>query len=345
MQELTVNPKEYGIEEKKATELTSGLSIPLKERELLIQEFNEVSKLEITQGNLSKFKELRLKIVKNRTQGINAWHKTAKEWFLAGGKFVDATKRKEIAVNEQMEDKLMDAEKHFENLEKERLNKLQLERAEKLNKYVEDASERDLSSMDEDVWNAYLATKKKAYEDEQEAIKKAEAERIAKEKAERAEQERIRKENAKLKAEAEAAAKIARDKEIERQKEEQARITKEEKERKDREAIAAKEKAEHEAQIKKEREAREKIEREEKAKREKLENELKAKKEAEAKAIAEAEAAKQAELNKGDADKVKDLIKDLENLKSKYSFKSAKNQKMYSDTGNLIDKVIAHINK
>jgi len=53
----------------------------------------------------------------------------------------------------------------------------------------------------------------------------------------------------------------------------------------------------------------------------------------------------EAELNKGDAAKVKDLIADLESLKTKYSFKSAKNKKMYSDVNLLIDKVINHIHK
>lgn len=70
----------------------------------------------------------------------------------------------------------------------------------------------------------------------------------------------------------------------------------------------------------------------------------KAKKQAEA-AKKQAEAAKQAELNKGDAAKVKDLISDLEALKTKYTFKSAKNQQMYDNVGTLIDKVVLYINQ
>jgi hypothetical protein len=52
----------------------------------------------------------------------------------------------------------------------------------------------------------------------------------------------------------------------------------------------------------------------------------------------------QSELNKGDADKVKDLINDLKNLKIKYVFKSEKNQKMYQNFSLLIDGVINFIN-
>jgi len=63
------------------------------------------------------------------------------------------------------------------------------------------------------------------------------------------------------------------------------------------------------------------------------------------KAKEDIEAKKQSELNKGDAAKVEDLISDLQLLKSKYSFKSAKNSTMYSEVGILIGKVINHINK
>ena len=75
----------------------------------------------------------------------------------------------------------------------------------------------------------------------------------------------------------------------------------------------------------------------------KLEAEIQAQKDAEAKRIADEKAAKEAELTKGDAEKVIDLINDLIELKAKYFFKSAKNQKMYSDVGLLIDKITVHI--
>ena len=52
-----------------------------------------------------------------------------------------------------------------------------------------------------------------------------------------------------------------------------------------------------------------------------------------------------AELNKGDADKVKDLINDLIAIKTKYTFKSKSNQKMLENVCLLIDKVLAFITK
>jgi hypothetical protein len=109
----------------------------------------------------------------------------------------------------------------------------------------------------------------------------------------------------------------------------------EEKQRKEREKA--------EAKLRKEREERERIEREEREKREKAEAEIRAKREEEARAKAEEEARIQAELNKDDKAKVEDLISDLELLKSKYKFRSEKNQKMYSDVSTLIEKVVNHI--
>src|SRR5690606_32448032 len=66
----------------------------------------------------------------------------------------------------------------------------QKQRVDLLSKYVPDAEERRLSEMDEDVWNAYLNAKKQAWEDEQEAIRKAEADRIENERLDKLERDR-----------------------------------------------------------------------------------------------------------------------------------------------------------
>lgn len=74
-----------------------------------------------------------------------------------------------------------------------------------------------------------------------------------------------------------------------------------------------------------------------------LERELAAKAAEEKRKADEAEANLQAELLKGDTDKFNDLIHDLENLKTKYTFKSEKNKKKYSDVGILLEKIINHL--
>lgn len=329
-----IKAEDYGLEVAKANELTVGLKVVRDERKLLIKEFEEVSKLELTEENLPKFKELRLKIVKNRTQGINKWHKTNKEFFLTGGKFVDAIKNKENSINEQMEEKLMDAENHFENLEKERISKIQQERVSLLSKFVDDASERNLSSMDDEVWDAYLYTKKKTYLDFIQAELDAEKERQEKIKEEKKEQERIRKENEKLKKEAKIREKKLESERKANEKKLKIERLKVEKERLERERLT---KIEDVKRVEKERKER--------IKREKLESELKSRLDAERKAKEDKEARIQSELNKGDSDKVKDLITALDSLKNKYTFKSSKNKKMYKNVGELIDKVTNYIKK
>lgn len=342
---VKINPKEYGLEEPKANELTTGLDITLKERKLLIDEFETLSELEVNEENIPKFKELRLRIVKNRRQGIIKWHTTAKNYFLKGGQFVDAIKRQEIEVNELMEKKLMDAEKHFENLEKERLSKLQNDRASQLSKYAEDAHERDLSGMENDVWDAYFATKKKEYEDRIAAEKKAEEDRIAKEKEQKVEQERIRKENERLRKEAEAAEIQRQEEEKQRQKLAKIEADKLEAERKEQERIRLENEAEAKAELEKVEAEKQRLIAIEKAKADKLEAELEAKKQAEIKAENDRLADIEANAKKGDIAKVSDLINDLKVIKTKYNFKSKKNQKMYADVSILIDKLINHIEK
>ncbi|AGO48360.1 hypothetical protein Phi10:1_gp019 [Cellulophaga phage phi10:1] len=293
MNELTtinkVDHKEYGLEEIKAKEMVSGLNVTIEERKILEDAYLDVIDLEVTEENLPTFKELRLKIVKNRTQGLDKWKTAQKAYFLAGGNFVQAIYNKEVLVNTEMESKLMNAEKYFENLEKERIAKLQESRALELSKYLEDANERDLSGMDEDIWESFLSTKKQNYLDAIKAEQEAEQKRIeeAKAEAERIEAQRI--ENEKLKAEAEK-----REKEIELERKKQAELkAKEDAERERLRAIeqekADKLRVENEAKLKAESEARLKIEAELKAKKdaeikaekERLELELKAKKEAE----------------------------------------------------------------
>lgn len=306
------------IEESKANQIRATFEPMAKMLTEFEESYNDIiteAEKEVTSEITLKAKRLRLDIGKVRIE-TEKLRKEQKEEYLRAGKAIDGVSNiLKWAVSDK-ENKLKEIENHFEIQEQKRLERLQLDRAEKLSKYVEDAYDRNLSAMDDDVWQAYLQTKKKEHEDRIAAEKKAEQDRIAKEKAEAEERERIRKENERLKKEAEE---------------------REEKQRKEKEAYGAK--------LKEEREKRERAEREEKERREKLEAELKAKQEAEEKQRKEAEEKIQAELNKGDVEKVKDLINDLKQLKTKYVFKSAKNKKMYESVSILIDKVIGHINK
>jgi colicin import membrane protein len=255
--------------------------------------YNEVmaeAAAEVTPGVSKKARRLRLDIAKVRIQAEHARKETKAQYLLAS-QAIDGTARiLKWAISEK-EEALEKIEKHAERMEAERIQRLQEERAELLAAYVEDAHERDLGTMETDVWDAYLATKKQAHED------RLEAERLAEEA--RKEQERIQRLTAKRQKvlaplynfvdapayqsagelseddfgkvlEMAKAAKLKHEKEQERIRAENERL--------------AKEKAAAEAKARKEREAAEKkrkaelakIEAERKAEREKLEAEAKA---------------------------------------------------------------------
>jgi len=252
---LAVNPIDFGIEEEKAEEMTIGLSVILAEREVLKNAYIDVIELPIISENLPTFKELRLKIRDNRTKGIEKWHTSNKAFYLAGGRFVDAIKNKEVVQNEQMEEKLIEAEKFFENQEKEKARLLNLERIEKVKPYIEDITGLDFSAMSDYDFDDYVLGKKTRFENEQKE-REAEALRIEEERLKKiAMQKAIELENAKLKQEAEEKEKALKEERILQ--------------------------AEKEAKIKADNDAKIKIEQEAKAK---IEAELQSKKDAEIKA-------------------------------------------------------------
>lgn len=345
---IKINSPELQVLDKSKAEQIKTTFQPMAE---MISQFEEAynhiisdASKEITKDITSRAKRLRIDIGKVRIETGKLKDKQ-KEYIKLEDKAIMGVHNILVWAVKEKEDKLKEIENHFEIQEQKRLEKLQSDRVEILSLYVEDAHERDLSKFAQDEFEALLSMKKKQYEDRIEAEKKAEEERIAKEKAEAEERERIRKENEQLRKEAEERERLAKIEQEKRAKEEAERKSKEEAERKAREEKERKEREAYEAKLKAEREKRDRIEREEREKREKLEAELKARKKEEEERLAKIEKKKQADLNKGDASKVKDLVNDLRNLKTKYNFKSEKNKKIYNDVKVLIDKVVMHIEK
>jgi len=200
-----IQPSIFGIEENKAQGMVSGLRTVFAEREILKDAYIDVIELPINTENLPTFKELRLKLVKNRTS-IEKWHKENKAFYLAGGRFVDAIKNKEVLEGQEMESKLMEAEKFFERQQAEITAKLNAERIALVEPYLESVVGLDLTTMDEYIFDAFLEGSKKKFNDKIEAERIAEEKRIEEAKAEAERLEAQRLENVKLKAEAEAQA-------------------------------------------------------------------------------------------------------------------------------------------
>jgi len=277
MEIAIIDPKEYGIEESKALELTTGLNPILENRSALIERFNEIKDLEPTKENVKIFKSLRVEFQKNRTQGINEWHRVSKEVSLRMGQLLDAVKRNENKTNENYESFCEEKEKFLENQEKEAKRLLNEKRLEIIRPFVEDVAGLDFSDFSDENFDDFVLGKKTRYneriESEKQEALRIENERLAeieKKRLEEIENERIRIENARLQKEAER-------KELALQAERKIQAEKE-----------AKIKAENDAKLKAEQEAKAKIEAELQAKKD---AEIKAEKERLSKIEAEKKAA------------------------------------------------------
>lgn len=181
---VLVDPKEYGLEPKQAEEVESVFLPVIAERENLSSDYEKIVASEISEQVTQDARELRLKLVKVRTN-TDKIHKTAKAFYLAGGRFVDAWKNKNVTVISQMEEKLSEIENYYANIEKERIAKLQSDRVQEVLKYDVDGSIMNLGMMSDDVWNNYLLGTKLSYESRIAAEKKAEEERIENERKQR----------------------------------------------------------------------------------------------------------------------------------------------------------------
>ena len=268
---VKINASDYGLEETKAAEI-EAMFLPMlaKMTELEVQ-YNEVLKQEINPETCQMAKDLRMSYVKTRT-GTADIHKNLKAFYLNGGRFVDAWKNTQLFAASEKEKTLKDIEDHFENQERERLEKLRTERLELLKPYTE-IEPLALGHMQQDVFDNYLTGVKIAHESKLAAEKKAEEDRIAKEKAEAEARELQRLENIRLKEEAIEKEHLA---EIERKKQTAALAYQKAKAEKERTELLAKAETERKE-------------------KERLEKEIAANKVADEKKIRDAELQKQAE--------------------------------------------------
>jgi hypothetical protein len=286
---VKINASDYGLEESKAKEIEEILTPMLAKMVELEKEYNEILKLELNDDTCKMAKQLRLQYVKIRT-GTAEIHKKAKLFYLNGGRFVDGWKNAQLFASQEKEETLSKIENHFENLERERVEKLRMERLEKLSPYT-DIEPLALGHMEQTVFDNLLSGFRVAREARIAAEKKAEEDRIAREKADAEAREAQRLENIRLQKEAEEREKemAAERKKAEAEKNkllkaQEAEREKARKEQEKRDAELAKARAEAEAEKKAKEKAEAEIRaREEADKREKADAERKAK-EAEKKA-------------------------------------------------------------
>lgn len=195
-----LKPELYGLEVSEVNGMVGGIDVIKHELEVLKNAYIDVIKLEITPENLPTFKDLRKNFTKNRTSAEKL-RKAKKSYFLNGGRFVDAIFKKIDAERELMESKLLEAEKFFENQEKEKAHLLNLERIEKIRPYVQDADNMSFLEFDDESFDDFVLGKKTRFENEQkerEAREMLEADLKAKQDAELKSEQESKKEAEKL---------------------------------------------------------------------------------------------------------------------------------------------------
>jgi len=351
---------------------SSGITELSKAQEIAVNyvpflsEIDDQTKLlkELEKGNeqhVQKAHRIKLDLGKICSRAENQ-KRTDKQLILVQGKFIDGLFNVVNGAARLTQLEAKEIELNFEKIESERIEKVQIERANQLASF-EMVAPPSLGEMEKDVFDNFLSGVKLGYQAKKEAERKAEEEKIQAQIVEKIRWTRAviiapyldyfnDAEKIKLGELSESefdiiCSKLKEKKEAYYKKQKEIRLENErlKKEAAEREKKEHKQREKYEAEIRAEREEKELIELEEYNKRQKLEAELKVKKDAEAKAKAIEEILTELELKKGDSDKVNDLKSDLIALKSKYSFESKKNQKMYSDVGKMIENMIVHIDK
>lgn len=262
--ELVIVIEESGLEKSQSQAILNTFSGFIEEAKKWESKARGIEITDISQvDKMQEAREARLALKNIRVNAENA-RKQLKEKALREGKAIDGIANIIKALIVPIEEDLERKEKYVENIENEKRQRIEAERTAKLLQYTQDINLYNFKEMSDEVFEKLLSSLKKAYEDEQDAIKKAEEERIEKERLEKEEQERIKKENEKLKKEAEA-----REKELAKEREEQEKKLEEERQKSKAEA-EAREKLEAQLKLKQEEELKKKKETEEKEMADKL---------------------------------------------------------------------------
>lgn len=360
--ELVIVAEKSGIEISKAQSYAMKFAPYMQKVTEVSEQAKVINYAEPSDKDAQLARELRLQLVKNRTasDGVKEENKRS---ILTEGRLIDSLYNVVKHASELTEGELMKVEKHREMQVAKEKAELKFKRHQMLIDYCDNPEMFPLGDMTQEAFDNLLTGQKLAHEAKLEAARKAEEERIEKERVaeiarleHEAEQQRIREENDRLKKEAEekeAARKAERETAekalaAERAKVEAEKKAAEAKAKKEREelekALEEKRKAEIAAQEKLRAEVQAKLAKE-KEEREAAEKELREKKEAEQRAIEEANAIIEKELAKGDSEKFADLLNDLEALKGKYEFKSAKYKKLKSALIEMLQKCILYLNQ
>lgn len=180
-QEIMIQPQEFGIDENRGLEIVNKFSPLQVEITAYNQQYETILSSEINEDVTKEARILRLKLKDIRTKQVNKIHKSEKDFFLQGGRFVDAWKNRLNTILEIQEEKLQQVEDYFTNLEKQKIEDLRNSRWITLQSYI-DTEPNDLGLMPEEMFNALLNGYIVAKKEKEEAEKQAEIERLENER-------------------------------------------------------------------------------------------------------------------------------------------------------------------
>jgi hypothetical protein len=211
---IKVDPAEFGLEPAQAAEVETVFLPVIAERNALAESYDAIVGAEITPALIDEAHELRMKLVKVRTN-TDKIHKAAKAFYLSGGRFVDAWKNRNLVAITLMEDKLFEIEDHFEQIERDRIEALKQVRFGRLCEVCEHPEFYQYELMTDEAFEDLIQAQTLMLTAKREAAAEAERLRVKALEDQRIENERIRTENLRLEAERQ---KLEKEREAERKK-------------------------------------------------------------------------------------------------------------------------------
>lgn len=191
MELIKIDPKEFGVQDSIAKEISNQFKPMLDAMESLEVEYNNIVNLSVEDAETSKLAKVLRKRYAEIRIATSEIHKEQKAFYLAGGRFIDGWKNAQIFASKGKEERLLDIENFLINKEKERLSSIQKERENILSAYVDVLPNANLGEMEADVWEAYLSVKVSAYNTKIEQEKEAQKLLDIKKKEEAEERQRL----------------------------------------------------------------------------------------------------------------------------------------------------------
>lgn len=162
MEQLTIiEPEQFGLTVEKAETILTHFAPKELEFKALINDYLPLLTMELSEA-VEPAKELKKRYLSIEKE-INAIHKAEKDYYLNGGRFVDAQKNRYAVHITEHKKKLDEIIKHEELKKKAELKVLSYSRKELLSQYMESTDHLDLN-MSEEVFQAFLNSKKADFE-------------------------------------------------------------------------------------------------------------------------------------------------------------------------------------